>query len=209
MGKRVRGTVKTLHMGRWIQSYWREISINLGDKNEIRSSSIGVSKRMKKTFTNPTKRLWIISFVFAIISLIAFLATFLKKLPDPHWIGDVYAYNFGFWFPLMGISILFLFLAVIFLVRFRRSNVRMRVCRFQLKVTIILILLAPVVVQLLYTIWRIGNVFWVYNQSVWNPPNKLLRADSHEEKWMRKMTRMDTIIEQIESVSGSSSSAKR
>ena len=39
--------------------------------------------------------------------------------------------------------------------------------------------------------------------------NKLLRADSHERNWLAKMTRRDTIIVQIESVSGSSSSAVR
>ena len=36
--------------------------------------------------------------------------------------------------------------------------------------------------------------------------NKLLRADSHEETRLAKLMWMDTIIEQIESVSGSSSS---
>ena len=39
--------------------------------------------------------------------------------------------------------------------------------------------------------------------------NKLLRADSHAKKCMTKLTWTDTIIEQSESVSGSSSSAVR
>lgn len=62
----------------------------------------------------PSDKNWKKSMVFGIISLTFFVSTIVYSQPTPGYAPHMFAYNIGFFFPVMLTSLIFLIIALIF-----------------------------------------------------------------------------------------------
>ena len=68
---------------------------------------------------------------------------------DPGYAGDMFAYNFGFFFPMLGFSSIVGMIAIIYLIRFIRDLEDYEIKHKKLRIFIVSVLLFPMLIHLI------------------------------------------------------------
>jgi|TARA_R100000027_G_C2189386_1_gene76409 hypothetical protein len=93
---------------------------------------------------------WKRAFIFSLISTVIIALNYINPPSDPRSAGAMFAYNFSFFLPMLGISLIAGFIAVVYLIQFVRDLKHYEIRHKSSRIITILVLLLPLITHLVH-----------------------------------------------------------